>query len=117
VFYVEPQIQLLSFSLRTPSSMKRSRTPQRLGDVLGDWIRAMGIAGPLARGVVISKWENMLPESMKQHIDRSWMKGDKLFVQVRSAAWRQELHLRREEWRRRLNTEVGSEAVKEIVFR
>ena len=30
---------------------------------------------------------------------------------------RQELHLRREEWRQRLNTELGGEMIKEIVFR
>ncbi len=77
----------------------------------------MGFAGPFARGIVIAKWEGMQSEQMIQHIERSWMKGDKLFVQVRSAAWRQELHHQREEWRRRLNTEVGSEAVREIVFR
>ena len=77
----------------------------------------MGFAGPLARGVVIAKWEEMLGEAMQPHIEKSWMKGDKLFVKVRSAAWRQELHLRREEWRKRLNNEVGSDVVREIVFR
>jgi len=97
--------------------MQRSRTPQRIGDILGEWIRTMGFAGPFARGMVIAKWEGMQGDQMAQHIERSWMKGDKLFVQVRSAAWRQELHHQREEWRRRLNSELGSEAVREIIFR
>jgi len=97
--------------------MKRSRTPQKIGDILGQWVKSMGIAGPMARGVVVAKWETLLSEQMQQHVERSWMKGDKLFVQVRSAAWRQELHHQREEWRRRLNQELGTEAVKQIIFR
>lgn len=97
--------------------MQRSRTPQRIGDLLGEWVRTMGFAGPFARGMVIAKWEAMMSEQMSQHIERSWMKGDKLFVQVRSAAWRQELHFQREDWRKRLNSELGSDAVKEIVFK
>lgn len=97
--------------------MRRSHAPQKLGDVLGQLIRSMGIEGPLARGAVITKWESILGEKMMQHVDKSWMRGDKLYVRVSSSAWRHELHLQREQWRLRLNQEVGSDAVREIIFR
>ncbi|MDA0378542.1 MAG: DUF721 domain-containing protein [Bacteroidetes bacterium] len=95
----------------------RSRRTLSLKDVLADWIRSSKLEGPLARGQVIAVWEELLSEQMRPHIGKAWVRGDKLFVQVKNAAWRQELHLRREEWRRRLNQDLGTEAVSEIVFR
>lgn len=59
----------------------------------------------------------MIGPQMEQHIGKTWIRGSKLFVSVNSAVWRQELHLRREEWRQRLNEELGSELIQEIVFR
>ena len=97
--------------------MKRSAKPQKLGDVLGQLVQSMGIEGPLARGTVVARWEGILGESLLQHVDKSWVKGDKLFVRVKSSAWRQELHHQREEWRTRLNQEMGAELIREIVFR
>jgi len=97
--------------------MKRSRLPQHIGDIIGNWVQSEGLAGPLAKGIVLDKWQTLLSDQMNAQIEKSWIKGDKLFVSVRSAAWRQELHLQREEWRKRLNSDVGSEAVREILFR
>lgn len=97
--------------------MKRSRQPQHIGEVLGNWIQSEGLAGPLARGIVLEKWQSLWSDQMATQIERSWIKGDKLYVSVRSAAWRQELHAQRLAWCKRLNEEVGTESVSEIVFR
>ena len=95
----------------------RNRSTQSLKEVLADWIRSSKLEGPLARGRVLSVWEDLLSNQMRQHVGNAWIRGDKLFVPVTSAVWRQELHLRREEWRKRLNEEIGTEAISEIVFR
>lgn len=95
----------------------RSRSTQSLKDVLADWIRSSKLEGPLARGQVVATWESLLSDQMRQHVGKAWVKGDRLYVNVTSAAWRQELHLRREEWRRRLNEELGADAIREIIFR
>jgi len=97
--------------------MKRSSLPQHIGDILGQWVKNEGLAGPLARGMVLEKWQSLLSDQMTAQIEKSWIKGDKLYVTVRSAAWRLELHAQREAWRKRLNDEVGSEAIREILFR
>jgi len=97
--------------------MKRNRRIQKLGDILGDWVRTNGVQGPMARGQVMATWEAILSPQMQQQISRTWVKGDKLFVRVESSVWRHELHARREDWRRRLNEELGAESIKEIVFR
>ncbi len=95
----------------------RHRTVKPLKDILGEVVRGMGIEGPLARGHVIATWENIMSPQMKQHIEKCWVKGDRLFVKVSAASWRQELHLRREDWRRRLNEELGADSIREIIFR
>lgn len=95
----------------------RNRRAVSLKEVLADWIRSSRMQGPMARGQVIAVWEDLLSDQMRPHIGKAWVRGDRLFVEVKTAVWRQELHLRREEWRRRLNQELGTEAVKEIVFR
>jgi len=99
------------------ASMKRSRTARSIGDILGEVVRSMGIEGPLARGHVIATWEGIMSDQMKQQVEKCWVRGDKLYVRVSNAAWRQELHLRREEWRLRLNSELGNEIIKDIFFR
>ncbi len=95
----------------------RNRRAQPLKEILDQWIRSSGAQGPLARGRIVATWEGMMSAQMKQHVGKAWVRGDRLFVTVTSAVWRQELHLRREEWRKRLNEELGSELVRELVFR
>ena len=95
----------------------RSRRPQSLKEALNDWIRSSGLQGPLAKGRVLAEWESMLSPQMQQHVGKAWVRGDKLFVTVHSTVWRQELHMRREEWRRMLNEKLGSELIRELVFR
>ena len=95
----------------------RNRTAKPLGDILGELIRGMGLEGPLARGHVIATWEQIMSPQMKQHVEKCWVKGDRLFVRISSPAWRQELHLKRDDWRQRLNKELGADTIREIVFR
>lgn len=77
----------------------------------------MGIEGPFARGHIIATWENITSPQMKQHIERCWVKGNRLYVRVDSSSWRHELQLQREEWKARLNKELGSDLIREIIFR
>ena len=98
-------------------SGSRKNSPRPLGEVLREVTRSLGIDGKLQQGRIIATWEEVLGERMAGHVERSWMKGDRLYIRVKSPAWRQEIHLRRQEWRRRLNEELGEDLVSEIVVR
>lgn len=91
--------------------------PQSLGDVLQSVIDRLGLRRRINEARVIEAWATLAGPQINGVTNSVWMKGATLFVKVRSAAWRQELHLRRREWRRRLNGELGEEIVEEIVFR
>lgn len=77
----------------------------------------MGLDSRIAEGQVLATWEDLQSEHMRRHVKRSWIQRGVLFVEVASPAWRHELHLKRKDWCQRLNTELGREAIKEIVFR
>lgn len=95
----------------------RNRSPKPLGDILRELTRSLGIEDRMMQGRVVDTWLEMLSEPIRAQIDRTWIKGDRLFVRVKSPAWRQEIHLRRSEWLKRLNEELGRDVVREIVVR
>jgi hypothetical protein len=95
----------------------RKHAPRRLGDVLRELTASLGIDDKLMQGRVVDMWYEILGERMAGQIESARVKGDRLYVRVKSPAWRQEIHLRRGEWMRRLNEELGRDVISEIVIR
>ena len=88
-----------------------------LGDALKDVIKGLGIQRKLDEVRTIEMWAVLAGPQINAVTHSAWVKGDKLYVKLNSAAWRHELHFRRREWKDRLNEQLGKELVKEIVFR
>lgn len=97
--------------------MASSDGPVSLGKVLKGVIDRMGVRDKIDEARVIETWAHVAGPQINGVTSSVWMKGSTLFVKVTSSAWRQELHLNRREWRRRLNNAFDREVVKEIVFR
>ena len=97
--------------------MATQEGPQPLGDVIQSVIDRLGLRSRINEARIIETWATLAGPQINGVTNSVWMKGTKLFVKVRSSAWRQELHMRRREWRQRLNEELGEELVEEIVFR
>ena len=90
---------------------------QPLGDVLKEVIDRLGIRQEIDAAQAIEAWATIAGPQINGVTDTVWVRGGKLFVQVSSATWRQELHLQRRTWLNRLNDQLGSRIVQEIVFR
>ncbi len=97
--------------------MPKYQAPQSLGSVLKDVISSLGIDSRLADARIVAVWEDIVGERIGREVEKAWVKGDRLIVKIKSAVWRQELHLNRESWRRRLNEELGEDRINHIVFR
>ena len=97
--------------------MAYGSSPKRLGSVLKDVISSMGLDSRMAQARVLAAWEEIAGERIGQEVERKWVRDRKLFLQIKSPVWRQELHLNRAQWCARLNEELGSNQVDEIVFR
>lgn len=97
--------------------MTRSDKPKRLASVLDAVVDRLGIRGKLSEATIVETWAILAGTKINAVTDSAWMKGDRLYVKISSAAWRQQLHMNRTSWRDRLNQELGREAVAEIIFR
>lgn len=97
--------------------MTKSDKPKRLGNVLDAVVDRLGIRGRLSEAEVVETWAILAGTKINAVTDSAWLKGDRLYVKVSSAAWRQQLHMNRTSWRNRLNHELGREAVAEVIFR
>ena len=91
--------------------------PQRLGDVLSKVIDDMGLRPKMNKARIVEAWAVIAGPQVNGVTENAWVKGRRLFVKIRSAAWRQELQMQRGRWKKRLNDELGGEMVQEIVFR
>ena len=90
--------------------------PQPLGEVLQGLIDRMGLRKKIDEARIIEAWAAMAGPTINGVTDKAWVKSGRLYVRINSAAWRHELHLRRQAWRTRLNHHLDEDLVREIVF-
>lgn len=89
---------------------------QHIGTALRAVIDQLGLRKGIDEARVVKTWSEIAGPRINNVTDQSWVKSGTLFVRLTSAIWRQELHLRHNEWLDRLNRELGSETVKAIKF-
>ena len=101
----------------TPTVPFYSTNPQRLGDGLREVVDRLGYRDGIDAARAVEAWPELAGPTVTQVTEQVWMRSGRLFVKVRSAAWRHQLHLQREGWRKRINEHLGREVVDEVVFR
>lgn len=84
---------------------------------MGALIERMGIQAKIDEARVIETWASMAGPRINGVTDKVWLRRDRLYVKITSAAWRQELHVRRRAWCERLNHTLGEDLVRDIYFR
>ena len=97
--------------------MARRTSALPLSDLIPEIIEDLGISDRLEGANVEQEWRRIAGEKIGRETSRVRFADGRLHVEVRSAAWRQVLHLQRDAWRDRLNAALGSETVKDISFR
>jgi predicted nucleic acid-binding Zn ribbon protein len=97
--------------------MPSGNSPRPLGEVIQEVIDQMGIQQPIDEARVVETWAALAGTNINSVTESAWMDGSTLYVKITSAAWRQELHMNRRQWRERLNGEFDKDPVDEIVFR
>ena len=90
--------------------------PQPLGEVLRELIDRLGLRQKMDQARIVEAWATIAGTTINGVTDKAWVKNGTLYVRINSAAWRHELHLRRQAWRTRLNHHLGDELVREMVF-
>lgn len=90
---------------------------QSVGDVLQKLIEDWGLKDRMERARIIEAWAILAGPHINAVTEDVRVYDRKLYVHLTSAPWRNELHLRRMEWCKRLNEELGEAKIQEIIFR
>ncbi len=97
--------------------MASSDSPRPLGEVLKEVIDQLDVQEEIDEARVVERWATLAGKEINGVTESVWMNGATLYVKITSAAWRQELHMNRRQWRERLNGTFDTNPVDEIVFR
>jgi predicted nucleic acid-binding Zn ribbon protein len=93
------------------------RNTQLLRDVLKQVLQENHLDTKLAEKHLIEAWPKVLGKSVEQYTRSREIKNSILYVSISSAVLRHDLFISREEIKNALNAHVGSEVIKDIVFR
>ena len=88
-----------------------------LGDALDELVETLGIRKKLREQDVFTRWDEAVGERIAQVATPTRMLEGTLFVSVKSAAWRNELSMRKQEIVDRLNEILTDQIVRDIKFR
>lgn len=89
----------------------------KLGDLLKTYLRESGLEHKLLEASVPTFWQETVGNHIAAQSKYKRFEDGRLFIEVEAAVWRQELLLRREDIRTKINTRAGKEIVKEIIIR
>ncbi len=88
-----------------------------IGELLHKYLRESGLEHKLLEASVPTYWEEAVGNHIVSQSKCKRFEDGRLFIEVEAAVWRQELLLRREDIRNKINTRAGKEIVKEIIIR
>lgn len=94
----------------------RKKSPDQVGEILGDCLRRLDLSQRLSQYGVFSIWNETVGPTIRRNAQPERIRHGTLFVRVASAAWMQELQYMKEMVRAKLNESLGKEAVKNIFF-
>lgn len=90
--------------------------PEKVGDLLGDFLEKTGLREAVLRAEVVEDWDSRVGQAISRVTRARTARGATLIVEVRSSAWLMELNLMKEEILRRLNEGRREGLMDNIVF-
>jgi len=94
----------------------RKKNTQKLSDVIQAFVKEKNLQKKFDEIEVVSSWEKILGKTVASYTERVNLYNGVLFVKMKSSVVKSELMMMKEDIKKRLNEEAGSEAVKKIVF-
>ena len=89
----------------------------KVNEVLEEIVDKYGWKDRLFLAKIINFWQEISVGIPAAHV-RIWkFEGGQLFMSVKSAAWRNEIFLRKDEIVKKINEKIGQNAVNELIIR
>ncbi len=90
---------------------------QHIGAIIQEWLRSQNLDDKLQQKSIPGYWIEIVGETVAKHAEVERVEQGKMYIRVESATWRNEVMLRREEIRAKVNAHLGAEIVKEVIVR
>lgn len=90
---------------------------EKVGGVIMQYLRDMGLETPLNEHRLIQAWDTVLGPAVSRYTKEIRIYNQVLFVTISSAALRNELMMRRTELVARLNAQAGAQVITQIVLK
>ena len=80
-------------------------------------MRSLDAGSKMGDAMIVSAWQDVSGNQVAQVTEKLWIEKRRLYVKLRSASWRNELHLQRREWCAKVNEKLGKRMIDEVIFR
>lgn len=94
----------------------RQSSTVALSDLIDDAIEELGVQDGVDEARAVEVWHELAGPLIAKVTEQVWTRQGRMYVQLNSGTWRQELHLHRKQWRDRLNELLGKRIIHEIIF-
>ena len=91
--------------------------PEKADKILDRLTNRMGIAARLEKEKAVVLWEEAVGKNIARRARAVSVRNETLFVKVQNSVWLQELALLKEGIIEKINSLVGKQTIKDIVFR
>lgn len=92
------------------------RRVEPIGKILADVIRDLGLSGKFSEQRAVTEWGDIVGRKVAEHARALRVDGGRLFVEVDSPVWSQELNLMKRNILRQINDRIGRNAIDNIHF-
>ncbi|NTW68419.1 MAG: DUF721 domain-containing protein [Chlorobiaceae bacterium] len=97
--------------------MSRTRDPKKFSAVVGDMCRSLGLAEAYQQYKTLQIWHSVVGEAISSATSIERFSGGQLFIRVKNPSWRMELNFRKQDILKKLNAELETPIVEEIIFK
>ncbi len=96
--------------------MKRGKA-ESIGELVRRYLRQEGLETPLNETRMAAAWTEVMGQAIARYTGDVFVRNEVLYVHLKSPALRADLMMNRERLVNRLNTYVGAQVIRDIVFR
>ncbi len=89
---------------------------ERIGHIIKRCFVELGIDRPIQQYKALSLWPVVVGERLSQVTQPNHIENGKIFIKVDNALWRNEIIFYKEEIIQKMNEELGSRLVEDIIF-
>lgn len=89
---------------------------EALGDILKRYLRETGIETPLYQTRLMSRWSDIVGETISRYTEDKYIKGETLFVKISNPGLKADLNMMRQQLVSKLNKAVGQNVITDIRF-